>query len=480
MSRQKIMPNEKQAGKYWGVSICGTILPNVFWAIVIINCLSTTSRAAIRSAENSVSIKTKTNTKTYRLHEATTDNRTYTIQQSLSLSGTLFATQPKAKPLPLKLAAAAQLAYRERRLTGRGRDALAFRSLRYYDTATVRATVAKNVTTRKINANHRLIVAQGTAGSPVFYSPSGAMSYDELELLAMPGDNLALLALLPTKNISLNEKWTPPTWAIQMLAGVEAAEKATATCQFISITKQQARVTFTGTISGARDGAATSVSFSGYFLYDLNKKYLQYAELRQTEKSREGPIAPAMTVTAKIVLKRSIAKNEGPLKASQIKKIRLEPTARELQIQFELTKKFRLHHSRNWHTFHQTESEVILRRMNRGNFIAQLTLRSLPATTPGNHVSEKQFQQDIRAALGTQLKKIVKAEELRQKGQQRYLYRVVVDGRVKNDDIRWIYYLCADPSGQQLSMVFTVEKQLLKSFGNDHEAIAAGIQFLKK
>ncbi len=112
-----------------------------------------------------------------------------------------------------------------------------------------------------------------------------------------------------------------------------------------------------------------------------------------------------------------------------------------------------------------------------GNFIAQVAIKILPKPEAGKHVSDKQFLSDIGAALGVQLTKITKAEQLQTKD-ARYIYRVIAEGIVGKTETQWIYYLCADPTGRQISLVFTVEKSLLKSLGNDHEAFVTSLEFL--
>lgn len=415
----------------------------------------------------------------YKLDEPAADARIYSISQTLAVSGTLTAPQPKGKPVVLSIDAGGTLKFRERRLGGAGRDAKAFRALRYYDSASMRATVNQNVTTGRLSSDRRLIVAEGQPGGPLFYSPSGSMTSGDLQLLEMPGDILALLALLPDKRVEVGKTWKPAGWAVQMLTGTEAAEKAELTCRLESVSAGKAEIRLKGEVKGANDGAATQVNVSGRIVYDLKRGYIERLELNQKEKSKEGPLAPAMDVTARVVLVRSLTDKTSPLSAKEASKIPLEPDDVAMRVRFDTATNLRFHHSRSWHVHHQTDSLATLRMLDRGNFIAQVAIKALPAAEAGKHASEKQFQTDIRAALGAQLKEITKAEELKT-NDGRYIYRVWAKGKVGKTDTEWIYYLVAAPSGRQASLVFTVESALLKEFGDDHEAFTTSLEFRKR
>jgi hypothetical protein len=305
------------------------------------------------------------------------------------------------------------------------------------------------------------------------------MTYEELELLEMPGDVLSLIAMLPDKKVSVGEKWTAPSWAAQMLTGTEAADKAEIICSLESVVAGTAKIRIKGEVAGANDGAATTVKVSGHILYNLKRGYIRRLELKQLEKSKPGPLSPAMDVAADVVLIRSLTEDEGPLSAPEVSKIPLEPTEDSIRIRFDASQDLRFHHSRFWHVHHQTKKTATLRMLDRGNVIAQAVIMPLPPAPPGNHIPEEKFQADIRAALAGQLTKLTTAEILKTKD-KRYIYRVIAEGKVEKTDMLWIYYLCADPTGRQVSLVFTVEKAFLKTLGNEHEAFTTSLEFRKR
>ena len=56
------------------------------------------------------------------------------------------------------------------------------------------------------------------------FSPAGPLTYNELELLHVPADSLAVLGLLPDSGVELDETWKAPDWTLPLVTGIEAVE----------------------------------------------------------------------------------------------------------------------------------------------------------------------------------------------------------------------------------------------------------------
>ena len=146
----------------------------------------------------------------------------------------------------------------------------------------------------------------------------------------------------------------------------------------------------------------------------------------------------------------------------------------------------RMYHDRRWHLFHQSADVALLRLLDQGGFIAQCNIKKLPDVEPGQHVSEDQFQTDIRQTLGKNFQQIVQSEKLKLKDGL-YVFRVVAVGSVdrlnaknepESNPMQWIYYLVANSDGRQISFVFSVDPRQAKELENRDLSMVAGVEFL--
>lgn len=417
---------------------------------------------------------------TYELDEPVTDSRVFSVRQSMKLTGTLRAPLPGGKSIPLDMKGTVTQSFRERRLEGLGRDAKAYRMLRSYASARLRVTVGGEKTEKALKAASRLMVAQGGNSGLTVYGPAGPLTYDDLELLRMPGDSLSLLPFLPPGKVRVGGSWTPGGFAVQMLTGIDAVAKSTVTCKLKSAAGGKAVIALAGKVEGARDGAPTTIDLDGEITYHLVRNYVSGLTLKQKETSRTGPVSPALDVTAQIELHRKPTDDAGPLAPKSAARVDVEPKPSLMKIRFEPVDGVSFLLDRGWHVTHHRDKLAILRFLKEGNLLSQATIRPLPDAAPGKHVAEKQFQKDIATALGSRVKSIVRAEQIKQKdrtGDRRFLYRVVVDGSDNGIDMRWHYYLCAAPDGRQLSLVFAVEKKLLKQLDDQDLGFVLGLKF---
>ncbi|MFQ5731741.1 MAG: hypothetical protein ACE5KM_07285 [Planctomycetaceae bacterium] len=417
---------------------------------------------------------------TYRLDEPATDSRVFRVRQSMKLTGTLSTPVAADKAIPLIMAAKAEQSFRARRIPGLGRNARAYRSLRYYDKAEMRVTVNKAKSRNRLSSTARTIVAQGGDGGLMLYSPHGPITHSDRDLLAMPGDSLALMAFLPPGPAKIGQSWTPGSWAVQMLAGIDAVAKSTVICKLTSADRNAATISLAGQVDGARDGAPTTIALDGEFTYNRKRGHISALKLKQSEKSRSGPVSPALDVIAEITMQREVTEDAGPLASRVAGRLSLEPKDELLKLRFDASDDVRVVVDRNWHVVFHKKGVAILRLLDEGNLVAQVNVRSLPTAQSGERVSEKQFQRDIAVSLGGRLKKVVKAEQIKPKtktADSRYLYRVTVEGKDNGIVMQWRYYLCAAPSGKQVSLVFAVEKKLVEQFADRDIGFVLGLRF---
>ncbi len=405
----------------------------------------------------------------YALEEPVDDARIYGIGTRVDITGKL-QTAPKAPHLVQTVSAA--LSYRERRLLGPGNEAESFRSVREYETAQADINVDGNKTLLRLPDALKLIVAQGRTEGVELYGLNGLLTSNELDLIRSPADSLALISLLPTKEVTVGDRWTAAGWAFQMLTALDAIVKGELVCTLDSVENGIARIKMNGTLEGAAVGSTTEVKVSGFFTYDIAGKFIAETDFVQTETRAVGPVSPGLDITARIRLLRQPAKLPGKLSDQKIiDGSGIEPAASAKYLRFESPWNIGVQHGRHWHVYKVDEKVAVFRLLEEGNFIAQCDMASIAPAKPSEHLTEAVYLTDIRHSLGDRLRSMTKGEVV-PTSDRKFVFKVTAEGLVGERQVTWIFYLVADPTGRQASLMFAVDTSLVEKLtGNDREIV---------
>ena len=369
------------------------------------------------------------------------------------------------------------MSYRERRLLGPGEEAESLRSVREYETAEAEIVVGDAKSTIRLPETLKLIVAQGRTEGVELYGLSGLLTGDELNLIRSPADSLALIALLPAKEVEIGDHWTVPGWSFQMLTSLDAVVKGELVCTLASIDKGLARIKMVGSLEGAAVGSLTEVKVSGYFSYHLEGKYIADTDFTQTETRTIGPVSPGLEITARIRLLRQPAKVPGKLADPKIiDTAATEPNEAAKSVRFESPWNITVQHGRQWHECTIDEKVAIFRLLEEGNFIAECALASIAPAKPGEHLAEATFLSDIRRSLGEQFRTISKGDVI-PSTDRKFVYRVTAEGVDGERPVTWIYYLVADPTGRQASLRFMVETEMYEKLVKHDRELVDSLKF---
>lgn len=424
-------------------------------------------------------IATRVFAESYSLQEMDS-SRAIRTDMTATFTGSLFVQQSGEKLGKLSLNVDATARFDERRLPPSGRDELAYRALRNYRQMSAEIDVNQEKNRLSLPSNLRLLVAEGQREGIMLYSQELILSRNNIDLLNVPGDPLAVLPLLPPTDVEVGQEWSPDSWAVQMLSAVEAVTDSKMTCKLSQVQGDVATITFEGSVKGAVVGAETEISISGKYAFDLDENLITSIELTQKEKRSVGTVNPGMDVEAKVVCRREAIEVPAALSDTKLDSVPLDPGEKAKLLTFQPNGwQLRFFHDRNWYLFQEVPEVVILRLIESGSLIAQCNVARIRSVAPGEHTSEERFQEDIARSLGERLKEIVSADQLKVRD-NRYIYRVIVEGAANNLEMVWVYYLVANPDGRQISFVFAVEKKLLKQLDARDVDIVTSTQFLTK
>lgn len=410
----------------------------------------------------------------YKLEEPVDDVRVFGVGTRVDVSG---KTQPSPQVEPLKLTASAALSYRERRLLGPGVEAESFRSIRDYETTQTEIDVNGQKSTSKLGDHLKLVVAQGRVDGVELYSLGGSLTSNELDLIRSPADSLALMALLPSKEVEVGDKWTPPVWALQMMMSLDAIAKGELTCTLTSVENQLARIQLEGKVEGSALSALSDVAIKGFYEYSLKERCISQCDFTQVEKRGFGPVSPAFEFSARIRLLRKPAQVSGRVTDQKlIDTASAEPKPSAVMLRFESPWNIGFDYPRHWHLYKVHEKAAIFRLIDQGNLVAQCDLAPIAPVKPGEHLPDEQFERDIKQALGPRLKELRKGEVV-PTNDRSYVYRVVATGLDGERELTWIFYLIADPSGRQASLTTTVDTPQVEGLANRERELLETLRF---
>lgn len=409
-----------------------------------------------------------------KLEEPVDDSRVFGVGTRVEISGKVL-TAPKAEPLSQTVSAA--LSYRERRLLGPGADAESFRAVREYETAQADLNVGGNKTAIKLPDALKLIVAQGRTEGVELYSIAGSLTANELDLIRSPADSLALIALLPSKEVEVGDEWKVPGWAFQMLTALDAVIKGELTCKLESIEKGVAKVKMDGKLEGAAVGSSTEVTVSGFYSYHLEGKYISDTDFIQQETRAVGPVSPGLEIKARIRLLRQPSKLPGRLDDPKIiEAAGSEPEEVAKSIRFESPWNIGLQHGRHWHLFKVDDTVAVFRLLDQGNFVAQCDMASIAPAKPGEHLPEQTFLSDIRRSLGERVRSMSKGDVV-PSTDRKFIFKVMAEGLVGERAMTWVFYLVADATGRQASLMFSVDTALVPSLAKHDRELIDSLKF---
>jgi hypothetical protein len=368
-------------------------------------------------------------------------------------------------PRPLALKVETRLDF-EQRVVAVDASGVASRAVR----RVVQASSAINGEVRPMAAALRpevaLLVADRREGDVVAFSPRGPLTRPELELVQAPGDPLALSALLPADPVRVGDRWAVGNVAARGLSGYEAlaVNKLEATLE--ALDEATARVGLAGEIRGAVLGGEGTITCRGSLTFDRKEGRIARLTLDRAETRKPGPVEAGLDIKSTLTVERRGVETPAELADDALAGLALDPAPeRKLLVLIAPGGQYTLIHDRDWHTFWDDLRLTVLKRLDRGEVIAQANLSIGPNAGKGRHQDLGQFRDDIRRALGARFVAFVGEGEVEGDPAGGFLYKVGVQGREGKVGILWNYFLAAGPEGDQLLATFTLIADQAKAFG---------------
>jgi hypothetical protein len=413
---------------------------------------------------------------TYPLAEAPRAGDCLHCTLALQVSGELKVMQG-GKPVPLKLAATAGQEYHEKLMLV-SPEGQPQKAARRYAKAAARIAVADSTQDKALRPERALAVAQRQDGRYLCYSPQGPLTPDELSIVAEHLDTLAVAGLLPGKEVPLGGTWTianTTVWALCAFDGLLAQDLAG---KLEEVKDGTAVFSITGNASGIEKGALVKVAVTATGRFDLAGKRLTALEWKQKDQREQGPASPASVVESTCTLSRAVATEPAELSPEALagvpEGLEAPPGLLNLSLR-DQNDRYEVVFGRDWQVVARTGEHLVLRLLERGDFLAQVTITPWKKAEPGKHLSLDEFRQLLLNTPGFELEDLAKPSESVEGG--RTVCRLEAVGQLDGVRVVQNYYLVAHPTGEQVILAFTMKPQAVAKVGGRDVAIVQGISF---
>ena len=415
----------------------------------------------------------------YALTESTRADDSARLAAETTLNGTLKVTRD-GKQVPIRISAKNEHVFFERLLAVE--KGLPRKSVRHYLTATSKANVDDERVERALAADHRLIVAQRTAESLLCYSPDGPLTRTERDVVSEHFETLHLTGLLPGKDVNVGDTWKIDAKIAQSVCLLDGVIAHTLTGKLKEVSANIAVIVVEGAAKGIENGAMAELTITAEVRFDLAKKRIVRVDWKQKDVRGQGSVSPAAEVETTTVLTReSLEETPAEVGPAVVARIPVDepPATLVYLLHRDPRNRFEFLYSRDWHTVGQTDHHLVLRFLDRGDFVAQATLATWQNAGAGKHISPEEFEKLAVGGTGWKMEEVLERGEVPTDA-GRWVYRITARGDLEGSKVIQSFYVVAAPNGEQMIVTFTMRPASATRMGTRDLAIVNAIEFPKK
>ncbi|MEX0824896.1 MAG: hypothetical protein WD119_01955, partial [Pirellulaceae bacterium] len=394
------------------------------------------------------------------------------VEGNVELSKNSLTSKKRARQLPVK--ATSVLDYEER-LERSG--AVAIASERYYYEAQSTGKLAGTENGAELRDNARRIIVHSGNERSVSYAQSEYLTHQEIDLLRLPANSLAMDDLLPREPVAAGDKYKVASQSLRRLLDLDAIQESDVIGELVSVDQARAQMQIKGNVQGSVDGVATSIDIAAKLVFDRQQRASTWLAMAMREKRDIGKAEPGFEVAATLkMIRKPLTK---PNAIHRPAKIALSGPPEE-RLLVELTSKragFGTLMDRRWRIVSETPGLVTMRMTDSDRSIAQCDIRPLGALKAGEQLTLEALQADVRDSLGKQFGEFLQAEEKLNSSGLRIL-QISGAGSVEQIPMHWIFIHCSDDSGRRVLATFTLEAEKVSDFSGADVQFSGAVHFL--
>ena len=426
---------------------------------------------------------------TYTLAEDPLIDSYFKVELDMNLSGVIKVRQERANPdskqkdpyeeRALKQTATAKHVFLERILEA-SKTGLVDKSARLYQIAQAEFVISKDKAEHTLPAKHYFMMAHRIKDQAFVYCPDGILTAEELELTEH-FDTMGLPGLLPGRAVKVGETWKPINAAVQTLLDLDGLVAQDLTCKLDKVENDMAHVSVTGTANGIALGASAKMKVTASYQFDLKAKHLTALTWKQNDEREQGPVSPAFQAEIVTTMKRTPIDADQADNLDDIRLIKVEPTPPKplTRLLFaEPQGRYELVYDRDWHMVGRSEQQVVMRLMDRGDFVAQLTITPWKKAEPGKHIAEDEFKEAMSKSLGWEQEDQPETGKVIPDPRPGYwIYQIGSSGTLNGTKAVQYFYMVAGPQGDQVLMTFTMSPSQAAKLNTRDLPMVRGLTF---
>ena len=372
----------------------------------------------------------------------------YRVELKVSLSGRLALPTEKGKPPEvLPMTGSSTLVYDERVLPAD--DPRTGKAIRAYREVSFARTVAGREQKADVrDAVRRMVVLRSDRGKKVPFSPDGALTWGEIDVVRTDLFSPVLVAgLLPGKPVRPGDRWPVSSAAVTELADFEVVDEGGLTAEFVSTVtinnKRFAKLAVGGTVKGHTEDGPSRQTLDGTAYFDLDVNRLTYLNLKGTHElfAQDGKTVSGR-IEGTFVLSRGPAGRATDLSDAALRGRDLSPTAENTLLLYDnpdLGVKFL--YPRRWRVGTAQGKQLTVEESRGGGILLTVdSSATLPTAEQYLTESRNYLRQQKWVLNGTEPVKRVADRPAR-------LDRFALDAEVNRERVRMEYAVLTQPEG---------------------------------
>lgn len=393
------------------------------------------------------------------------------LQGNVNLARNELVSKKQARQLPLDFSSVTD--YEERLYRDNAQTAT--RSRRYYYEALSEGETAGTPQRIDLRDSARHVAAHLGQGACVRYATSAYLTHEELNLLHLPMNSMAVSRWLPADAIAQGESYALDRDALADVLDLDAVQDSDVQGTLVGLDADAAKLQLKGKVQGSVAGVPTEIDLAGKITFDLHSRTCTWVALALREQREIGKAEPGFEIAATIKMVRK------PLdKATHVsdRPLPAEPPVEKLLVNLYSTPgRYGVLMDRHWQMIRQSKSLSRMRMVRDDRDIAQCDVRHLPSLEPGVQITLEGLQADIRQSLGKQFSEFLRAdEEVNSSGLR--IVRLHALGAVQGVPVQWVFAHCSDDTGRRILATFTLAADKIEAFGGADEQFVQSLRFI--